>query len=75
MARKFKVGDKVRVIKKYGGDSFDGGFNIRSKGTVIEYQPEYRSRYPYSVRNSRCGTVGDFNAKELELVKSKGAKT
>lgn len=69
MARKFKVGDKVKLIgKQYGIVSYKGrGFNLKSTGIVQEYTKGLP--YPYSVKNCICGRVCDFNAKELEKIK------
>ena len=70
MARKFQVGDKVKVIKNMciGGDYHNR--KLGSKGKVVDYQID--SNYPYEVKfrktKKESYPYDNFNVKELELV-------
>jgi hypothetical protein len=74
MARKFKPGDKVQIVKQLGSAEFLKGFHIGIKGIVTNnYFPGggFNGEYPYEVR--RLGKKKDvcdvFQAGELKLVK------
>lgn len=67
MARKFKIGDRVKVIKFTGTEKSSGCFKIGQQGTITDYYPEVP--YPYTVKKLRRKQVEYFHARELELVK------
>lgn len=61
MARKFKIKDKVKVVKNYG-DSLIQGFRIGSVGVVADYL----SGLPYSyVVENKNGQQEFFKPREL----------
>ena len=67
MARKFKIGDKVRVkVFKVKGPDDEGVENTMGKtGTIQGYAPSYQ--YPYEVAFVDFGTML-YTARELEKV-------
>lgn len=67
MARKFKIGDKVRVKGCKTKDAFSPRFRVKSEGTIVEYD-DVNCGYPYGVRNKNSAKIGWFAAKELELI-------
>lgn len=69
MARKFKIGDKVKVAKKiFNSDPFCKGFRIGSVGVIEGYDSKWP--YPYDVQN-KAKQVGQFKTKELKLIERK----
>lgn len=69
MARKFKIGDTVEVVKELGPYSQSSFFRIGHRGKVMDYQSN--EKYPYVVKR-RNGTVENFKPQELKLIKRKG---
>jgi len=69
MARKFKVGDTVEVVKELGSYSQSSFFRIGHRGKVTDY--ESNEEYPYTVKR-RNGMINQFKAQELKLIKRKG---
>lgn len=67
MARKFKVGDKVKFVKKFGhiGEPCKLGF----KGKIINIFSERKhNSYAYDVRSFNNKIAHCFNAQELEIL-------
>lgn len=63
--RKFKVGDKVKVVKKCTFDSFTPSFRIGSVGIVTEYLKNLP--FPYGVENKN-GKREAFKPQELKKI-------
>lgn len=70
MARKFRNGDKVKVVKECGSYEFEEGVRIGNVGIVVDYVGN--TQYPYCVKLQKNGEVYVFNVRELELIKRKG---
>lgn len=72
MARKFKVGDTVEVVKEVvkTEETLNSGFNVGHRGKVIGYMSGLP--YPYKVQR-RNGTNEVFTVEELKLIR-KGTK-
>ena len=70
MARKFKIGDKVKVTVSSPAkdDEFEPGFRKGSAGRVNDYVAG--STYPYYVMN-RSGDTGVFRPSELTFIERK----
>lgn len=78
--RKFKVGDKVRVVK-VGGEHATTHLKVGDVTTVVHYKEDcktYRERYPSAThvrpvltRESEFGDIGYFAESSLELVEGK----
>lgn len=69
MARKFKIGDTVQVIKDVGnktGDLLGGDFKIGHRGIVTGY--DNTEDYPYNVKRKN-GKYQLFKVQELKLIK------
>jgi len=67
MARKFKIGDTVEVIRHVVKKEYDEPiFRVGVQGKIIDY--EHIQAYPYRVKK-RDGTTEWFCAQELKLVK------
>jgi len=68
MARKFKIGDTVQVIKNVGGKEglLDNSFKTGHRGTVTEYCNNVP--YPYEVKRKN-GICQWFKPQELKLIK------
>lgn len=69
MARKFKIGNKVEIVKQSGEEDLPIYFKKGIRGTVIDYEDE-NNEYPYVIKR-RDGHHGNFNARELKLIKRK----
>lgn len=68
MARKFKIGDKVKVVKVVGTQPLKGyGFKVGSKGKIVNYWGG-NIPYPYQIKNLISSCLCDFAAKELEKI-------
>lgn len=71
MARKFNIGDKVKVIAESGTCSIPPGFKIGITGIIRSYDRD-NIEYPYQVSRLRHQLLlGYFKACELELIKRK----
>jgi len=70
MARKFRNGDKVKVVKECGPCEFEEGVRIGNVGIVVDYDAGVL--YPYRVKLQKNGEVYVFGVRELELIKRKG---
>ncbi len=67
--RKFKVGDKVKVIREYGQVELPSQKLIGEKGKVIAISSG-KHPYPYRVNMERWYDV-NFNARELQLIRAR----
>lgn len=67
MARKFKNGVKVKVVKCVGESALETGFRVGSKGVVQRFNT-FDHPYEYTVKNTSSGKSARFNARELQLV-------
>lgn len=69
MGRKFKIGDKVKVLDFTGEVLHSDIFRRGQMGIVTNYVKSMP--YPYYVKPLRPGWVDAFTAQELELVERK----
>ena len=67
MARKFKNGDKVKVLDRIGKDPYEYGFRKGSVGVITGYDG---GEYPYNVKRKN-GLCFNFMSQELELIERK----
>lgn len=65
MARKFKIGDTVQVVKCVGNEAFVSWFKEGHRGVVIDYDG---SDYPYAVKRKN-GFTSYFKPQELKLIR------
>lgn len=63
--QKFKVGDKVKVVKKIKNEPFSGGFKIGIKGIITCYSPG-GSSFSYEVKRLTQKQRSWFSPRELE---------
>ena len=68
MARKFKIGDVVEVIKQVGDIPLHSEFGKRCRGKVTDYNSS-NPAYPYSDVRIKTGLENNFAARELKLVR------
>lgn len=69
MARKFKIGDTVEVVKDVGkktGDDLGKFFKVGHRGTVVDY--DNTEDYPYCVKRKN-GNFEQFKTQELKLIR------
>lgn len=69
MARKFKIGDIIQVVKDVGGkigDTLGNSFKVGHRGTITGY--DSIEDYPYSARRKN-GNYEQFKVQELKLIK------
>lgn len=73
MARKFKTGDRVEVVSVLKNETpLPSGFFIGIKGLITNFDSGDSGGYPYEVDHRDVkgkGVYGNFNARELKLVK------
>ena len=66
--RKFKIGDKVRVVKNMSGDE-EVDRLIGKKGTIVYVETSYEYKYPYKISFDEKDTyVALWSEDELELI-------
>lgn len=68
MAYKFKVGDRVEIVRDDTLD-FPPDFSKGHRGTVIDV--DKGAEWPYEVQRNG-GYINSFNVRELKLIKRKG---
>lgn len=69
MARKFKMGDTVEVVKDVGkkiGDNLGDCFKVGHRGVVTAYDGS--EDYPYFVTRKN-GSIEQFKTQELKLIR------
>ncbi len=73
MARKFQIGDVVRIERDLLGNSLGYNFKVGCRGVVVEYKATYAPN-SYKIRRKINDQVLWFSARELKLIKRKTKK-
>ena len=68
MAKKFKIGDRFKVVRRVGKEDFNDGWKIGTEGTIIGYAGDVDERYPWQAEAPGCWT-GYFRASEVEKLR------
>lgn len=69
MARKFKVGDIVEVVRRVGIVPLREDFGEGCHGVIVEYNKGEDYPYVANKLKSECEICSDFDACELKLIK------